>query len=288
MRQWLQADEVRLETIPMLNRISNLILRRPFTIAALREAADKYIANPPVTAEFRDMLATLKGQTNCSFLDSWRDEFDHILSNISEGPSWGAQRANLLKKMLIETSWLSGYTVSRECRHVDSWKYFLPANFHDGRITDQQLSFLLLQRFLQALISFGVLQMVGQTCYWVSTTKLTELDLYKEMDIEIKRFVTKASDVVLDFADQGDEFAVSDVARIRAEYLDPISRELIDELSFVEEELVHSSVDVHKLRSSRQRVGAKKQRVAQILQQMGSTRATEDENWLRKYLPPDI
>jgi hypothetical protein len=270
----------------MLNGLFKTLFERPFTFAELRRAVDGLIASPPLPDDLRQELAKLKGKSGDSFLDYWRQKFELALVEISQAPTWRAQRAALIKRALREQTWLAAYRVSNECKHIGSWEHFFDSAFEEGNIAEDQLRFLLLQRYFEALLSSVVLQVLGGNRYRLDKTKSLEIELYRELDTETKRFVTGINEAIFKLADAGEQDAVSLMADIKETYLRPICRQLIDELSVAEEQIVNGSLNVDAIRKARDAMQSRKREIAKILQSESFlAREGESVNWLTKYLP---
>lgn len=276
-----------------MNPFFKTLLKRPFTFVELRTEMDSFLGSPALSDDFRDMLAAFKSRKGQSFLDDFRERFESKLTEIAHEPTWRAQRAMLIKKALIEASWQSGYIVAQDCKHLESWKYFFTSAFAEGEIADDQLPFLLFQRNLEAILSMTGLEELGQKRFLLTVTKVTEIDLYREFDKEVKRFSTSMNEAMFDFRERDDVRA----GEILGKYVTPINRDQIDLLSVAEEQIVNGSLDVAAFRKSFEAIKLRKQSAYDdILEHPASeTESAEEQtsvsentkDWLRKYIVDD-
>ena len=250
-----------------MKRLLKTVFQRPFTYVELRQDMDAHFVKPPLPAELRDELAAWKGNSGQSLLDYWRKTFASELTEIASEPTWAAQRAALLRSASVQCTWEALYLVAKECKHVDSWSHLVENTILE-RLEKDQYPPALLQQYFVTLTTRCCLEELGSRRFALDETKRLEVDLYRELDTEIKRFDASLMDLILDLLQRADtetDYVARNIAEVKDTHINPILREQIKLLDVVEEQIVSGSVDIKAVRRSLDSVAARKLAVKQML-----------------------
>ena len=235
------------------------ILRRPLAESDLLSAAGSLLARPPLPPEVRDTLAGIRAdREGTSVLDYWRGGFRSALREIAAEPTWGLQRAKLLATTVETYPLRALHAVAESAKHDESWlPRFRRAEPKLADASVETCKRLLTQHWLIALCTDVCLQVLGNRYYGVGRTKDRELELLDLWGTDLDKLRVALLDYVLDAA-LAENTRLNDIVR----WHDDIARPLLDEegrvLSALEEEVVHSNVDVQNVTAKRAELNEKK------------------------------
>jgi hypothetical protein len=257
-----------------LTRIVKAFLRRPFTYRELVDAAGPLLATPPLPQELHDFMATLVGQSGESLLGYWRRDFQGVLEQIASEPSWGRQRAKLLRILVAQTSYQSLHTAIKDVRHVEAWAGYIAGHpvFAKLQKSDPQWSFLFEQLWLISLLHDACLVEIGETLYGIDDRKLTELNALREYRKMLQSQRIKLMDKFISMSDDGDADTAETVAELYDQFMGPVVSGETELLHRMTEEIVNSKLDGHRAAQDLERLENERVALADALTQQIAAR----------------
>jgi hypothetical protein len=169
----------RAQIVPRL--LLRRALRRPQTADLLIAFSAHLIATPPMpkSKTLRDSYATRPTKSDLTLIESWRILFRRLLKEVSDEPTWIAQKRRLLWQLATEYGWIALFELVKEDDNVDSWKGFVENvdSFKDIELEDYYG--MLYGRYLFALLTFAVLFTIGTAPYGLTSVNKQSLDFYK-------------------------------------------------------------------------------------------------------------
>jgi hypothetical protein len=236
-------------------------LKHPYSYAELRTIEEAHFMRPPLPSEIRETAAKLRSKKGQSLLDYWREGYGHVLATIASEPTWGAQRRGVIRLALAQSTWEAAYLVAKDCKHVASWRHFCADRSKNDETPDDELLPLLVQYYIVALLTRACLVALGQKRYGLDTRKVLEIDLFRELNREVKRLDVSCTDLMIDLINDYQDGEARVIGDIKDNEIAPMVAEQIAAMDLVEEQIVNGTLDVSAVQRSVDTATAKKRAV---------------------------
>ena len=248
----------------------NKFFKIPFSSVDLHRRSSEHLRNPPLPKDWRDAAVKIVGTSGVSLLDYWRTYHEQLLDEIALKRTWAAQRAKLISKVLAEEGWQAAEVAANPCEFVTSWEHLVAENDIFKRAPKEQWKFLLMQRYLLALLSSACLRELGCKLYALDKIKLAEMDLYYEFEREIKTLDVQFLDCIGKAIMSFDDERGKELAAIKDEQINPLIREQYQLLSLMEENVVNGKIDANDINSRMKSLEERKKEIGKLF--MGDSR----------------
>lgn len=249
------------------------VLKRPFTATELHAMAAHHLAKPPLPDVLYQAAAAMVGKRGVSLLDHWRSTFSIQLDEIAGQKTWQAQRAMLLRIVLVEEGWSDVFACTNDIASPDVWAHLVAENDMFKQFPREAWKNLLLQRYILALLSAACLMELGIKNYGIDGIKQLETRLHGEYYREILNLDLKIGSMIRDMIDEySDEEAMS-VAGLKDDVINPIIADQYKILALIAEQIANSIVDIESIKGKMATLDAKKREIGEALTSARSTAA---------------
>jgi hypothetical protein len=127
----------------------------------------------------RDSYTVQPTKGGPTIIENWRVEFQKLLKEISDEPTWIAQKRRLLWHLAKEDGWIALFDIVKEDDNVDSWKGFVEDVDCFKDMDVKAYHGMLYGRYLHALLTFAVLFAIGMAPYGLASENEQSLKFYK-------------------------------------------------------------------------------------------------------------
>lgn len=152
-------------------------------LSPIRQMLARYDWIPPDKAWIADLLTNQRYADGTSLGDKWQRDLKLCLSDIAGQPTWGGQKARLVRLCLNASSWMVARDVLIPAYQdsPDLWEDVVGAS---DAFTNNPKSgwkdILVIEGTLNAL-SFALLSVVGAACFGLSDADAVKLDYYRQL-----------------------------------------------------------------------------------------------------------
>ncbi|WP_051559201.1 hypothetical protein [Allorhizobium undicola] len=249
------------------------MLKRPFTPTELHAMAAHHLAKPPLPEAMYDAAAGMVGKKGVSLLDHWRSSFSIQLDEIAGQKTWQAQRAMLLRIVLVEEGWSDVFACTNDIVTVDVWAHLVAENDMFKQFPRESWKSLLLQRYILALLSAACLTELGTKNYGIDSTKQLELRLHSEYYREILKLDLQLGQMIRQLIDDYDDGNAMSVADLKDDVINPIIADQYKVLALIAEQIANSQVEINSVKAKIDALDAKKREIGEALTASRSTAA---------------
>lgn len=258
------------------------LLKKPFSSAELHAMAAQNLAKPPLPDEMYEAAATTVGQKGVSLLDHWRSTFSVQLDAIAGQKTWQAQRAVLLRIVLVEEGWSDVFACTDSMSTPEIWEHLVSENAMFRQFPKESWTGLLLQRHILALLSAACLMEIGITNYGIDGVKQLETRLHSEYYREILNLDLKVGAMTIELIDEFDDDVAMSVAGLKDDVVNPIIADQYKVLALIAEQIANSKVDIETVKGKMAALDAKKREIGKALKAALSATAPLDEHIIQK------
>lgn len=249
------------------------VFKRAFTSAELHAMAAHHLAKPPLPDAMYEAAAGMVGKKGISLLDHWRSTFSIQLDEIAGQKTWQAQRAMLLRIVLVEEGWSDVFASTNDLTSVDVWAHLVSENETFIQFPRENWKALLLQRYILALLSAASLTELGVKNYGIDSIKQLEVRMHSEYYREILNLDLAIGSMIRDMIDNYDDDNALDVAALKDDVINPIIAEQYRLLALIAEQIANSKVDISSVKAKMDGLDAKKREIGEALTAARSTAA---------------
>ncbi|MBB4349283.1 hypothetical protein [Aliirhizobium cellulosilyticum] len=241
------------------------LLKRPFTSDALHAMAEQHLTKPPLPDAMYEAAATMVGKKGVSLLDHWRSTFSIQLDEIASQKTWQAQRAMLLRIVLVEEGWSDVFACTNDIPSLEVWAHLVSENETFKQFPKETWKGLLLQRYILAILSATCLMEIGIKNFKIDGVKQLETRLHSEYYREILNLDLKIGIVIREMIDGCNSEDTMNVARLKDDVINPIIADQYKVLALVAEQIANSKVDIETVKGKMSTLDAKKREIGKAL-----------------------
>ncbi len=249
------------------------VFKRPFTSDELHAMAAHHLAKPPLPDAMYEAAAGMVGKKGVSLLDHWRSTFSIQLDEIAGEKTWQAQRAKLLRIVLVEEGWADVFRATDKISTPDVWAHLVSELDFFQATPREHWKGLVLQRYIMGLLSSACLIELGTKNYGIDSTKQLEIRLHGEYYREILNVDLQIGQMVRQMIDNYDDENAYRVADVKDDVINPIIAEQYRLLALIAEQIANSQVDINSVKAKMDALDAKKREIGEALTAARSTAA---------------
>lgn len=213
------------------------VLKRPFTSVELHAMAAHHLGRPPLPDTMYEAAAGMVGKKGVSLLDHWRSAFSIQLDEIAGEKTWLAQRAMLLRIVLVEEGWSDVFASTNDITSVDVWAHLVSENETSIQFPKENWKSMLLQRYILALLSTACLMELGIKNCSIDSLKQLELRLHSEYYREILKLDLQIGQMVREMIVNYDDEDAINVADLKDDIINSIIAEQYRVLALIAEQI---------------------------------------------------
>ncbi|MBY3026502.1 hypothetical protein [Rhizobium leguminosarum] len=249
------------------------MFKRPFTSAELHSMTAHHLAKPPLPDSMYEAAAGMVGKRGVSLLDHWRSTFSLQLDEIASQKTWQAQRAMLLKIVLVEEGWTDVFRATDKISSPDVWAHLVSELDFFQATPREHWKGLVLQRYIMGLLSAACLMELGIRNYGIDSVKQLEIRLHSEYYREILNVDLQIGQMIREMIDNYDDEDALNVAALKDDVVNPIIADQYRVLALVAEQIANSKVDIEIIKGKMDALDAKKREIGEALTSARSTAA---------------
>lgn len=187
------------------------------------------------------------------------------LDEIAGQKTWEAQRAMLLRIVLVEEGWSDVFACTNDIPSLEVWAHLVSENETFKQFPKETWKGLLLQRYILAIPNAACLMEIGTKNYGIDGVKQLETRLHSEYNREILNLDLKIGVVIRELIDEYSDEDAMNVAGLKDDVINPIIADQYKVLSLIAEQIANSKVDIEIVKDKMAALDERKREIGQAL-----------------------